>query len=146
MDIFKQLKKDHDEVKEMFEKLTQTRQPSSRKKIMDKINKELTSHIKLEEKHLYAHMQKHDELKDMALKGHEEHEIVKKLLREISRTDDSGKWMAKFHVMEELVQMHIKEEEKQIFKKASQVLGRSMSQELGEKYDREHEQMMAKAA
>lgn len=82
----------------------------------------------------------------MALKGHEEHEIVKKLLREISRTDDSGKWMAKFHVMEELVQMHIKEEEKQIFKKASQVLGRSMSQELGEKYDREHEQMMAKAA
>lgn len=143
MDIYEELKKDHDEVKKMFKQVENNPNMSARKKKFLEIKKELGSHIKLEEKHLYSDMKEKKALKDMALEGHEEHELVKKLMRDLSKDQDKDIWKAKFKVMEELVAHHVEEEEKEMFIKDKRVFGAKMSTALGERYHKEHEKMMS---
>lgn len=100
----------------------------------------LTAHAKAEEESLYIHMKEEDEGKELRVEGYEgdtEHAIADDLINEIDEvTDNDDKWMAKVKVLAELVDHHIKEEEKEFFKKIRKEFGAEERIKIGKEYSR----------
>lgn len=119
--LFRQLKKDHKEVKELLEQIDDSTPRASKKRseLILKLKTKLIPHARAEEEILYGHMLAEErELEVAALEGHQEHKVADELLGELVELDPSTPlWQAKFMVLKESLEHHIKEEEKEFFKK-----------------------------
>lgn len=145
-DIFQLIKKEHDEVKGTLQKITGGIGEGSINDLFSELQHELGTHMRLEEKFFYPALVDEEGLHEMVLKSIEEHNVVKKLFREFgSLAAGDDKWMAKMQVMDEVVRLHIKEEEGPIFRKAKSVIDRNKSQEIAGKWEKEKEKIMAGA-
>jgi len=137
MDAFTLLKADHRKVAELFESLEAA---SGKRKlsIFEQIKTELELHTHIEEKIFYPALEKPAETHDLTLEAYEEHDVVKKLLREMSgaRTADD-EWQAQAKVLQEAVEHHVDEEENELFDKAKDALGEEEIEELGERLEAE---------
>jgi hemerythrin superfamily protein len=130
------LKEDHQKVKDLFDKFEETKNPSSKAKIVSEALTELKVHATVEEELFYpAVRQQIDDEEGLMDEADEEHHIAKVLIAELERmTGDEEHWDAKFKVLAESVRHHIKEEEGKMFKEAKKteidfdVLGSQMSQ------------------
>ena len=136
MEATKLLKSDHDEVRAMFKEYEKTgdRATSKKAKLFEQIRDALTVHAKIEEEVFYPAVKaaRSEEAKDEVREATEEHRIVKTLLSELDRmkpTDEQ--YDAKMKVLMEGVEHHAEEEEKEMFKKARQLLSREQLDELG---------------
>ena len=94
---------------------------------------ELTAHSRAEEKVLYRGMEKSEEGKDDALEGAVEHEVVDRLMEDLSRSRSIGsdKWTARCTVLQELLEHHIDEEEGEFFKIARKIFDRETLAKMG---------------
>lgn len=138
MDVFELLKKDHEKVSGIFEKLEPTteRGVKTREELFAQLKNELDVHAKLEEELLYPVLKEADETKDITLEAFEEHHVVKQLLSELEELPkDDETWGAKLTVLKENVEHHVKEEEGEMFKGARKVLSREQIEELGERME-----------
>jgi hemerythrin superfamily protein len=126
------LKKDHDDVKELFNKFEKAESPTKREKMIIEAITALKAHAVLEEEIFYPAVRAHVGKKIMN-EADEEHHVAKVLIAELdsgSRADDHRE--AKFTVLAESVRHHIKEEENQMLPKAKELdmdfeaLGREM--------------------
>ena len=125
MDIFDLLKQDHKKVQTLFKDIEKVGDSGggSKKQMFAEVKQELDLHAQIEEALLYPALKQHDETKDLALEGVEEHKQVKTLLSEIDKMPTANdKWDAKFTVLVEDVEHHVEEEESELFKKAKKVL------------------------
>ena len=112
------LKKDHDTVKELFEKFEKADSTAQKEKIIAKAIHELKIHAAIEEEIFYPAVRKHVE-KDMMNEADEEHHVVRVLIAELdSGQDFNGHRDAKFTVLAENLRHHIKEEENELLPKA----------------------------
>jgi hemerythrin-like domain-containing protein len=137
MDAFSLLKADHENVAALFEQLESA---SGRQKleIFNQIRTELELHAHIEEKVFYPALEQPAETHELTLEAYEEHDVVKKLLRELSRArTPNEEWEAKAKVLQENVEHHVEEEENELFPKANQVLGDEEIEELGEQLQAE---------
>jgi hemerythrin superfamily protein len=141
MDIFEMLKKDHREVKDLFESLLESdANGEDREELFQQLRQALELHSAIEEKYLYPALQEVEETRDMALESIEEHRIVKQLLEELEDLDpEDEQWNAKLKVLMENVEHHVEEEEKELFKKAQKVLSKDELKEMGERAQEEKE-------
>lgn len=118
-DILQILHADHQKVAEMFFQYSQLEEDSDKEKeqLVGEIIKELYVHAKVEEELVYPAIRKaDDESEDMMDEADTEHHVVKILLAELadmSATDDH--YDSKVTVLCELVNHHVREEEKEIF-------------------------------
>jgi hemerythrin superfamily protein len=147
MIIYDELKKDHDQVKEMMARIEEMspRASTSKVKLFEEISAALTAHLRAEEKIFYDAMKREKSAHDSVLEGHEEHHVADLLMREISRLSPSdGKWKAKFTVLKENVEHHVEEEEGEIWAKAQEIFDEAKAQELGEAFVTEKEKLLAK--
>ncbi len=100
----------------------------------------LTAHAKAEEESLYIHMKEEAEGDDLRIEGYEgdtEHAIADTLFKEIDYIgSNDDKWMAKVKVLAELVDHHIKEEEKEFFKRIRKEFDATERIEIGKEYSR----------
>jgi hemerythrin-like domain-containing protein len=82
---------------------------------------------------LYRGMEKSEEGKDNALEGAVEHEVVDRLMEDLSRSRSIGsdKWTARCTVLQELLEHHIDEEEGEFFKIARKIFDREGLAEMG---------------
>lgn len=95
----------------------------------------LTSHAKAEEESLYVHLKEYDDLRTEGLEGDTEHAIAEQLMQEVNQSkDDEDLWMAKVKVLAELVDHHVKEEEKEVLKEVRKEVSLEERMELGEMY------------
>jgi hypothetical protein len=63
------------------------------------------------------------EEREMWLEAFEEHGVVEKLVADIEACDPTEeRWLAKVIVLKEMVQHHVEEEEKELFKAAKKAL------------------------
>jgi hypothetical protein len=134
MDAVALLKKDHDEVKKIMEKLDKTteRGVKTREELFSKLRSEMTIHETIEEEIFYPALKEHPKAKELVLEGYEEHHVVDLIMGEISQTPyDDETWAAKFSVMKENIEHHIEEEEGEMFKQARDVFSKSEMEELG---------------
>jgi hypothetical protein len=112
------LKKDHDVVKELFEKFEKADSTAQKERIISKAVHELKIHAAIEEEIFYPAVRKHVE-RDLMNEADEEHHVARVLIAELdSGRDFNGHRDAKFTVLAENVRHHIKEEENELLPKA----------------------------
>jgi iron-sulfur cluster repair protein YtfE (RIC family) len=118
-DILATLKKEHDEVKDLLENLSDAETPAQRRTLVQKIKAALVPHTKAEEKVVYdAVIAVRD--KGAQMDGHEgylEHEWAAKTLQRLEAITNaaSPEHKAAGKVLKELVEHHIEEEERNVW-------------------------------
>lgn len=143
MDIYKALKQDHDEVKSMLEKLSDTteRAEKTRQQTFERLKLELIAHSRAEEEVFYAALREHDDIRDDVLEGEQEHHMVDVLLEELSDLDVTDEqWTAKLTVLKEQIEHHVEEEEDDLFKQARKILDVEQAEHLAEAFKKHKEQ------
>lgn len=128
MDIFETLKKDHETVAELLDKLesTSARAVKTRQKLFDQLRQELLPHMAAEENYFYPHLLDRTtdhEQRETILEGLEEHHCARTALtdaEEVSLTDE--RWLPAIKVLKELISHHIEEEESEIFDVAEELI------------------------
>ena len=148
MDALELLKKDHDTVKELFEKAEGNNNEKQQKRLFEQIKTELETHTHIEETVFYPAVAKIDELKDMVLESLEEHKQVKTLLREMENlTEDSEKFEPKLKVLMENVEHHAEEEEEgKMFPKVRKLMDTQTLEQLGEELEAAKNKQLRKAS
>ena len=143
MDIIQSIKKDHQEVKGIFERLINAKDKSAEKNFSD-LKNELIPHMKAEEKVFYSKLMDSEHKEDI-LEGFEEHHASEMVLKDLEKTSMSDeRWPAKLKVLKEMIEHHIKEEESKVLKIAQSSLDKSQLQQLGEKFDSSKEELRKK--
>jgi Hemerythrin HHE cation binding domain len=136
------LKKQHKDVKGLFEEVLEAEDPESRRQLCEQIGQELMVHTKIEEEMFYPAVRELGEkAEEMILEAFEEHHVVDLVLAELPQLDpEDERFEAKMTVLQELVEHHVKEEEKEMFKLA-QKIGRTELAELGERMEARAEEL-----
>jgi hypothetical protein len=115
---FDLLKKDHDTVKDLFDRFEAAQGRAAKKKIVDHALTELKVHAAIEEEIFYPAVRRAVG-KDIMNEADEEHHVAKVLIAELDEMDGrEAHYDAKFTVLAENVRHHIKEEESEVFPKA----------------------------
>jgi len=112
------LKKDHDTVKDLFEKFEKAESRPAKRKIVIEALAELKVHATIEEEIFYPAVRE-PVGDDTMNEADEEHHVAKVLIAELDEMDgQEDHYEAKFTVLAENVRHHIKEEENEVFPKA----------------------------
>ena len=135
------LKADHKIVKELFEQVEETseRAKAQLQRLGDKICAELTVHTQIEEQIFYPAVQErtrrgHKEEKDMVLEAYEEHAAAKKVIEDVRATDPGDEsYKPKITTLSELIDHHVKEEERELFPSVKEIFDEDALLELGER-------------
>lgn len=150
MNAFELLKKDHEKVSGIFEKLDATteRGVKTREELFTQLKQELDVHARIEEEIFYPALKNASETEELTLEAYEEHNVVKQLLAELEELPkDDETWGAKLTVLKENVEHHVEEEEGELFDGAREVLSREQIEELGARMEEaKREQKKALAA
>jgi hemerythrin superfamily protein len=136
MTILTALKDDHDKVKKLLTTILATKDAKKRSVMFQQLKTELIAHSRAEEAILYDRLAKTKEGKDEALEGAVEHEVVDRLVEDLSgaRSVESDKWTARCQVLKELLEHHIEEEEGDFFKTARKLFDRQALDKMGEEF------------
>jgi hemerythrin superfamily protein len=143
------LKADHKAVKALFKEADELsdRATTQMKKLGDQICRELTVHTEIEEKIFYPAVKErsqrgHKEERELVLESYEEHALAKKVigdLQSLDATDES--YRAKLKVLHELIDEHVKEEERELFPGARELMSEDNLLELGQQLQQMKEQL-----
>jgi hemerythrin superfamily protein len=134
MDPIKLLTKQHREVEALFKKVEKSDDPGEARELLGQIKQQLELHTRIEEEIFYPAIQGLETKKaeEMIFEAYEEHHVVKLVLAELPRVDpEDERFHAKMTVLKELVEHHVEEEEKEMFKLAKK-LGKEELESLGE--------------
>jgi hemerythrin superfamily protein len=134
MDIYGVIKQDHDLMRSMLDGLCKAGNGEAEKREAQftPLKNELMMHQQVEEAVLYASLKDVEETRPDALEAIAEHHLVNGLLEELGlMPKDSDEWFAKFGVLKELVEHHMREEEEDFFAVARKVLDDKQAIELG---------------
>jgi hemerythrin superfamily protein len=131
MDALTLLKKDHELVKDLMNRMAEEDDPDQLSSMFDQLVDELSVHERIEEEIFYPALQKLPKAKEDVLESFEEHHLVDEIVKEMEVETDGDRWKAKFTVMKENVEHHIKDEEDELFPKAEKLLGDTVLGALG---------------
>lgn len=148
MDAIELLKKDHQTVRDLFKKFENTGEKAikTRESILLKIREELVLHTTIEEKLFYPSLKEEDTTEDLTYEAYEEHDLVKYELQGLAGDKPGSKeWNAKVTVLKELVEHHVKEEEKELFPKVKKTMSKEWLAAAGEKIIQAKEKAKGKA-
>lgn len=149
MDAIKLLKADHAEVRELLASLesTTTRAVRKRQQLITEIEAKLKAHTAIEEEIFYPAFREAGQKSDddrMYFEALEEHRAAGDLvLPDLLSTDPSSeKFSGRAKVLKELVEHHVKEEEKSMFPRAKKLFSKQELGELGEQMDMRRSELM----
>jgi hemerythrin-like domain-containing protein len=118
--IYDILKIEHKDVKRLFKQILE--EERFQENVYNQIKTALSLHMAGEEKLLYPRLENNAESRTIALESYEEHDLGRKIISDIDNTLDIDAKYAKLKVLSEAIDMHVKEEEDELFKKAKRVL------------------------
>ncbi len=131
-----QLKQEHDRFRALLEQAQKTTERSAlrRKKIFAEFSALLALHETVEERVLYAALKKHAKTEPIVQEGFQEHHLADLLMAELkTMAVTDADWGAKFHVMGEGVEHHLKEEEDDMFPLVKRVLSEKQLAQIVER-------------
>jgi hemerythrin superfamily protein len=135
MDIYGVIKQDHDLMRSMLKDLCKTENGEAEKReaLFTPLKNELMMHQQVEEAVLYASLKDVEATRPDALEAIAEHHVVNGLLEELAlMPKDSDEWFAKFGVLKELAEHHMKEEEDDFFAAARKVIKKDEAAAMGQ--------------
>lgn len=113
------LKNDHDRVKDLFEQFRKSESMAEKKDIAVKAIQELRIHAMIEEELFYPALRNREEVEqDLLNEADEEHHVAKLLIAELMTMTSEDHFAAKFTVLAENIEHHVKEEESDLFPQA----------------------------
>lgn len=133
------LKEDHRKVKDLLSELVQTttRAEKKRRQLLDKIDQEMHVHTHIEEEIFYPAFREsgNSEFSKMYFEALEEHRAVLELVMpDLRKTEPtSDKFSGRAKVLKELIEHHMDEEEKDMFRKAQKAMSREELDGLGQR-------------
>ena len=133
------LESDHRRFEDLMKKGEETteRAVKSRKALLDTLTAALDVHELIEEKVLYPALKPHSETRDIVLEGFQEHHVADVVLKELHDVaKDDEQWGAKFKVLKENIEHHIKEEENEMFRTARGVMTQDELTALGSQMEK----------
>ncbi|HET7359055.1 MAG TPA: hemerythrin domain-containing protein [Rhodanobacteraceae bacterium] len=152
MDAIALLKHDHDVVGGLLEDLMATtkRGTKTRSELLAKIKQELEIHIHIEEEIFYPAFKAAGKTSDddkTYFEALEEHRAAGDLvLADLTRTDPaSEQFGGRAKVLKELIEHHVKEEEKQMFPRARELMDKDKLAQLGEELEARKKELKAGA-
>ncbi len=131
MNAIQVLLKDHEEIRGYFRAVEEAgpRAKQAKRKAAEQAIRELKSHTQLEERIFYpAVLEKaKDELRSLVLEGIEEHRVADFMIERVQEADPGDeRFEARFTVLVESVEHHIKEEEKTLFPESRKLLAEDL--------------------
>lgn len=133
LDAVTLLEHDHQEVRSLFREFEKAQKPEFKSELARHIGEILSVHARAEEQQFYPAVKSIPGLTDMVLEGLEEHRQVKELIAELDGMKPSdATFEPKMKVLMEDVDHHVDEEEKTMFPKVRQALGKAELQDLGQ--------------
>lgn len=129
--IYELIKQDHQEIKLLFNQALESKKFDKDSYAL--IKRSLIIHMKGEEKFFYPPLERNPETHQITLESYEEHDVSKQIINDIDMSDKSkGDWMfAKIKVLSEATDMHMKEEEEELFNDAKKVLSHADEHRIG---------------
>jgi hemerythrin superfamily protein len=120
MDILDKLRQEHDEVEELLGKLVDSQNGAERKSLLKKIKSALVPHVRAEEKIVYnavIGLKGKQRVQD-GEEGYLEHGLADRMLATLGKiaSPTSPEFGAAAKVLKELVQHHVEEEERNIWR------------------------------
>ena len=134
LDAIAYLEKDHRRFEDLLKQGQETteRAVTGRTDLLNTLTALLNVHELIEEKVLYPALKTHPEAKDIVLEGYQEHHVADLIVKELQALPkDDEKWGAKFKVLKESIEHHIKEEEGEMFRTARGLFSRDELQQMG---------------
>lgn len=133
-DAVELLEREHRRFEDLLKQGEETteRARAGRREVLATLVSELNAHELMEEKVLYPALQAHPQAREVVLEGFEEHhvaDLIAKELHEVATNDEA--WGAKFKVLKENIEHHIKEEEGNMFRLARGIFSRQELRMLG---------------
>lgn len=118
-DILDTLKEEHDEVKDLLQKLVDGSTAAQRKSLLKQIKEALVPHVRAEEKVVYDAIiaLKEKDAQQDGEEGYLEHNLADKMLATLGKITNamSPEFGAAAKVLKELVEHHIEEEESNVW-------------------------------
>lgn len=138
--IYDLLKLEHKDVKKLFKQIidSDTFNPT----IYDTASKALWVHLDAEEKVFYTKLVNNPESRPETLEGFEEHDVAKKVMKDIDASTENDVKFAKLKVLAEVVGKHVDDEEGDIYKKARKVLSKEQERDIAKQFMTEKTTMM----
>lgn len=140
MDIFQEIKKEHEDFRKWSEKIAETtdRAVKTREDYFKKLYIKLTAHHKAEEAVLNPVLRENKETKEFAIEIDEEHHVIDFLMEELRGLPvNKENWLVKFKIMKGQLEHHLEDEEDEIAPKARQVFEKARLENLVEKFEKD---------
>lgn len=137
-DILSTLKQEHREVKALLTELVETTSGPRRKKLLAEVKAALVPHSRAEEKVVYRPLivSKDKDLQQDGYEGGTEHKLADRLLAKLSKIEDaaSPEFSGTAKVLKEMIEHHVKEEEKDIFSDVKDNFSKAERYEMNERF------------
>ena len=136
MNIFEELRADHDVQRELIAELVETTGDSEeRAALFDRIVDELRNHAAAEERHFYAPLMETSLTQDKARHSIHEHEVLDELVEKLESYDRGAPaWLETAGQLEHKLTHHLDEEEQEVFQLAGKALTDQQKADLASSY------------
>lgn len=136
MNIFEEIRKDHDKQRTLIDLLLETQGDSDgRRELWARLKSELQRHEVAEERYFYGPLLKHDRTQDMARHGVHEHHEIDELIEKLDNMDFSAShWLLTARELKKVLLHHLEEEERKIFQQAGHALTEAEKEKLAQRY------------
>jgi hemerythrin superfamily protein len=148
MDIYQNLKQDHDEVKNLLtELLSLSEKDEYRHTLIEQISSELVPHARAEELVFYNTLRASDADTGLVMHSFREHMQAEGLLRMLQTKDKVNfNWKETASKLKEELEHHIQEEESKIFTMAKSIISQTEADQIGEAFVQVKEQYKKQGA
>ncbi|MDM7916242.1 MAG: hemerythrin domain-containing protein [Candidatus Eisenbacteria bacterium] len=143
MNAIELLKKQHREVEELFTRYEAAGEKAHKTKqeLFEKIADRLAGHASIEENTFYPGI-KAENTQEILLESLEEHLAVKRVIADLLDLDPTDEtYDAKMKVLKDLVDHHVKEEEKTLFPKVEKIVDEKKLEQLGTEMQRQYQEL-----
>jgi hemerythrin superfamily protein len=138
------LKQQHEEVSKLFKQFEKLEEGgmAERRELFVMIADRLSAHATIEEQFFYPSI-KTEKTEDLVREAVEEHLAVKRIIADLLEMEPADEnYNAKMKVLQENVEHHVEEEEKELFKLVRKVLDEDQLLALGVQMMAEYEELM----
>jgi hemerythrin superfamily protein len=141
MNAVKMLKQQHREVEKLFEQFEASEAAEPRREAFEEIADALAVHAAIEETHFYPGVKK-QQTEELLLESVEEHLEIKRVIADLLQMDPIDEsFDAKVKVLQEDVEHHVEEEERELFPKVERLIEAAELEAIGDAMEEMEDQL-----
>jgi len=137
------LKKQHKEVQDLFKKIEKSKDDGTKSELFEELAANLVAHDGIERQIFYPACEEAMGMNDMLGEALVEHGVVEFMLYQADQAQGEDDFEYKCAVLQEMLEHHIEEEEKEFFPKVERALGKERLEELTMEMEERFEELKA---